>query len=89
MWTFNKSNAINSLPPINNFNPEKLDTDAWLYAASLFNAKYAVLTAKHDSGFCLFPTKYPGYEYSVKYTTWGNGTRDIVREFVESCASLQ
>src|SRR5688572_21888691 len=88
MWTFNSNLSMNFVPPVNDFNPVHLNTDSWLYAASLFNAKYAVLTAKHDSGFCLFPTKYPGYTYSVAHTKWGNGQRDIVQEFIQSCKSL-
>jgi len=47
--------------------------------SELFNTK------KHDDGFCLWPTAAPNYTYSVKYTQWGNGKRDIVGEFIQSC----
>ncbi|KAJ1499789.1 hypothetical protein HMI54_011410 [Coelomomyces lativittatus] len=59
--------------------------DEWVKAASYFKAKYAVLTAKHDSGFCIWPTTAANYTYSVKYTKWGGGKRDIVSEFIQSC----
>ena len=65
------------------FNPSMLDTDQWIRSASKAGAKYAVLVAKHCSGFCLWPTE--AHEYSVKYSPWKNGKGDIVREFVASC----
>ena len=72
-------------PVANVFNPAKLDTDQWMEAANAFGAKYAVLTAKHCDGFCLWPTRVPGYEYSVKNTTWRGGKGDVVGDFVKSC----
>ncbi|WP_433519532.1 alpha-L-fucosidase [Nonomuraea sp. CA-143628] len=40
-------------------------------------ARYAVLTAKHHDGFCLWQTEQSGYSSSVTVS------RDLVREFVE------
>jgi len=61
---------------------------SWAEAASAFGAKWAVLTAKHISGFCIWPTvatvhgkRYP---YSVAFTKWGGGQRDVVAEFAKS-----
>ena len=45
--------------------------------------KYAVLVAKHCSGFSLWPTK--AHEYSIKNSPYKNGKGDIVAEFVASC----
>ncbi len=70
-------------PDISIFNPPDLDTDQWLKAAKEMGATYAVLVAKHCSGFSLWPTK--AHPYSVKNTPWRNGGADIVRDFVESC----
>jgi alpha-L-fucosidase len=73
------------LPKPGDFQPTKLDTDQWLEAAVGFGAKYAVLTARHCMGFCLWPTDVNDYTHSVKYSSWGNGKRDVVGEFVNSC----
>jgi alpha-L-fucosidase len=68
-------------PPASAFNPDRLDTDAWVQAAHSFGAKYAVLTASHRSGFTLWPTK--SHNYSVAFS--GQAGRDILGEFVTSC----
>ncbi len=65
------------------FNPKELDTDQWLRAAKAAGATYAVLVAKHCSGFSLWPTK--AHPYSVKNTPWRNGQGDIVKDFIASC----
>lgn len=65
------------------FNPKKLDTDQWIRAAKSAGATYAVLVAKHCSGFSLWPTK--AHQYSVKNSPWKNGEGDIVKDFIASC----
>ena len=70
-------------PDISIFNPQELDTDQWIKAAKAAGAKYAVLVAKHCSGFSLWPTK--AHPYSVKNSPWRNGKGDIVKDFVASC----
>jgi alpha-L-fucosidase len=70
-------------PDLSIFNPKELDTDQWIKAAKAAGATYAVLVAKHCSGFSLWPTK--AHPYSVKNTPWRNGKGDIVRDFVASC----
>ena len=65
------------------FNPTELDTDQWMETASKLGAKYAVLVAKHGSGFSLWPTE--AHDYSVKNTAWRDGKGDIVADFVASC----
>lgn len=67
------------------FQPARLDTDQWMEAAVAIGAKYAVLTAKHGCGFCVWPTDVKDYDYSVKHTSWKNGKGDIVADFVKSC----
>ena len=68
------------IPDIQCWNPKKLDTDQWLRTAKAAGARYALLTAKHGTGFCLWPTKV--HDYHV-----GNSAvpRDVVGEFVQSC----
>lgn len=65
------------------FDPTALDTDQWLATAKSLGAKYAVLVAKHCSGFSLWPTE--AHEYSVKNSPYKGGKGDIVAEFVASC----
>ena len=70
-------------PDLSIFNPKELDTDQWIKAAKSAGATYAVLVAKHCSGFSLWPTK--AHPYSVKNTPWRNGKGDIVKDFIASC----
>ncbi len=70
-------------PDASVFNPKELDTDQWIKAAKSAGATYAVLVAKHCSGFSLWPTK--AHEYSVKNSSWKNGEGDIVNDFILSC----
>jgi alpha-L-fucosidase len=72
-----------SHPPASVFHPTKVNTDQWIAAAKAAGAKYAVLVAKHGSGFSLWPTA--AHAYSVKNSPWRNGKGDLVKDFIESC----
>jgi alpha-L-fucosidase len=65
------------------FNPRQLDADQWLRAVKAAGATYAVLTAKHTTGFILFPD--PEYEYAIDKTPFQGGQGDIVKAFIQSC----
>ena len=65
------------------FKPTALDAEQWVRTAKAMGAKYAVLTARHEGGFCLWPTKTT--EYSIKNSPYKNGKGDLVREFVDAC----
>jgi alpha-L-fucosidase len=54
MYSFYPNTSAYWIPPPTAFDPVDLDMDSWIQAAVAFNAKYAVLTTKHDSGFCLW-----------------------------------
>ena len=69
--------------PASAFNPQKLDIDQWMEAAKNIGAKYAILTARHEDGFCLWPTTTT--EYCVRNSPWKNGQGNVVREFVDAC----
>lgn len=62
------------------FDPVDCDPRKWVKAAKNAGMKYAVLTAKHHDGFCLFDSAYT--EYKITNTKAG---RDIVKEFVDAC----
>ena len=72
-----------SHPDASVFNPTELDTDQWLETARKLGAKYAVLVAKHCSGFSLWPTE--AHDYSVRNSPWKDGKGDIVADFISSC----
>ncbi len=59
---------------------DSLDVRSWARLAAESGMKYAVLTAKHVDGFCLWHTGQTNY--SVSSTPAG---RDIVGEFAEAC----
>ncbi|MEW6512030.1 MAG: alpha-L-fucosidase [Bacteroidota bacterium] len=64
------------------FNPVHLDARQWMRAARSAGLRYAVLTAKHHDGFCLWPSKVT--EHSVKHSPWRGGEGDVVREFIDA-----
>ena len=67
----------------NIFNPTRLDTDQWLKAAKAAGAKFAILTATHETGFGLWQSN--ANPYCLKAVKWRDGQGDIVRDFVTSC----
>ena len=68
---------------LQDFNPSKLDTDQWVRVAESMNAKYIILVAKHEGGFCLWQTD--STDYSVKKTPWRGGKGDVMADLAESC----
>jgi len=62
------------------YRPDLLDVDQWVSVARDAGMTYAVLTAKHISGFCLWPSKH------TDYTVADSGNRtDVVEAFVRAC----
>ena len=66
-------------PYFDEFNPVDYDPKAWAKAAKRAGMKYAVLTAKHHDGFCLFDSKLTDY----KATNTPAG-RDLVAEYIQA-----
>ena len=57
---------------------KSLDIQQWAGVAAEAGMKYAVLTAKHHDGFCLWPSQYT--EYSINNSPWKT---DVVGSFVK------
>lgn len=66
-------------PFFNEFNPDDYDPREWARVAKDAGMKYAVLTAKHHDGFCLFDSQLTDY----KATNTPAG-RDLVAEYVKA-----
>lgn len=64
---------------VDEFNPKEFNPKDWAKAAKNAGMKYAVLTAKHHDGFCLFDSAYTDYK-----STNTQCKRDIVKEYVEA-----
>jgi alpha-L-fucosidase len=76
-------NRIDPIADYQIFNPKNLDTDQWVKAAKDAGAKFAILTATHETGFALYQSEVN--PYSLKAVKWKNGKGDIVADFVASC----
>ena len=61
------------------FLPEAYDASEWARIAKEAGMKYAVMTAKHHDGFCLFDSKYTDYDIGDIMPG-----RDLVREFLDA-----
>lgn len=61
------------------FDPKYYDPKKWAKVAKNAGMKYAVMTAKHHDGFCLFDSKLTDY----KATNTPAG-RDLIKEYVEA-----
>ncbi|MBN1419641.1 MAG: alpha-L-fucosidase, partial [Planctomycetes bacterium] len=77
------ANQRTPIPDIDIFHPTRLDTDQWMESAKGMGARFAILTASHETGFRLWPSD--ANPYSTKALEWRDGRGDVVREFVESC----
>src|ERR1043165_3608804 len=62
------------------FNPANLDVDQWIRVAHDAGMKYAVLTTKHCTGHCLWPSKLTDFTVAASPVK-----TDIVRAFVDAC----
>ncbi|CAI9763229.1 unnamed protein product [Fraxinus pennsylvanica] len=67
------------------FNPTALNASQWANVAKDNGFLRVILTVKHCDGFCLWPSQYT--DYSVKSSSWRNGTGDVVKELTEAAKS--
>lgn len=61
------------------FNPDLFNAQEWAREAKKAGMKYAVLTAKHHEGFCLFDTDYT--DFKITNTSF---KRDLIKEYVKA-----
>jgi alpha-L-fucosidase len=64
------------------FAPTDFDAAEWARELARAGFGQAMLTAKHATGFCLWPSAYT--DYSVSGSPWKNGQGDVVREFTDA-----
>lgn len=80
MGTFTDDEYGRKDSPLSAYHPTALDVDQWIRVAQRAGMKYAVLTTKHCTGHCLWPTKWT--DYSVANSPVST---DVVGEFVKAC----
>ncbi|HKK31780.1 MAG TPA: alpha-L-fucosidase [Alphaproteobacteria bacterium] len=82
MATYKGVQWVEGYPDPSEFDPGgTVDTDAWAEAAKAADMKYAVLTVKHVSGFCLWDSKYTTYDVMHPDCPY---QKDLVAQFVKS-----
>lgn len=81
MSTFLGQELPSGAEPSSLYAPSTLDVDQWIQVARDAGMRYAVLTTKHVSGHCLWPSDHTDYHVG----TSGNRT-DVVEAFVTACA---
>jgi len=77
------ANRKNSITDIDMFNPRGYNTDQWIEAAVAMGARFAIITASHETGFRLWQSDVN--PYSMKALKWRNGRGDVVADFISSC----
>jgi alpha-L-fucosidase len=80
MSTFVANELPDGKAPATTYAPDKLDVAQWISIARDSGMKYAILTAKHVAGHCLWPTKHT--DYSV---TQSADKTDVLEKFVTAC----
>lgn len=81
--TWQDTESDNLSTPASAINPDKLDTDQWCRVAQSMGARYIVFVAKHEGGFCWWPTDTT--DYSVKSSPWRSGKGDVMADLAASC----
>ena len=80
MSTFDGNELSDGRAPAALYAPHALDVDQWVSVARDAGMRYAVLTAKHVAGHCLWPSRHTAY-------TVANSTdrTDVCERFVDAC----
>jgi alpha-L-fucosidase len=67
------------------FNPSQFNAEQWVIEAKSAGMKYAVLTAKHTGGYCLWPSEFTDNHDITAFYNYKNGKGDIVKDYVNAC----
>lgn len=81
MSTFVGQELPSGQEPSTVYAPDALDVDQWIQVARDAGMKYAILTTKHVSGHCLWPSKHTDYHVGTS-----SDRTDVVGAFVSACA---
>jgi alpha-L-fucosidase len=79
MGTFHDMEWVNPNQDPRSFNPTALDCGQWADAARAAGMRFAVLTAKHHDGFCLWPSSLT--TYNVMSSSYPH---DVVARYMEA-----
>ncbi len=84
--TFSGKEHQREAVPSDTYAPTDLDVEQWVRVARDAGMKYAVLTAKHTAGHCLWDShvRWKGKEFDYDVATSGDKT-DVVAAFVAAC----
>jgi alpha-L-fucosidase len=82
MQTFLSTDVVSPAPPVATYQPTGMDPDQWVATAWHAGFRYVVLTVKHHTGFCLWPSQYTSY--SVANPDCGNH-QDVVGLTAAAC----
>jgi len=66
--------------PVERFAPTALDVKSWAHAAKEAGMTFAILTAKHETGFCLWDSQ--GCDYDIAHSPVKG---DILADFIAAC----
>jgi len=80
MSTFDGNELSDGRAPAALYAPDALDVDQWVSVARDAGMRYAVLTAKHVAGHCLWPSRHTAY--TVAYSS---DRTDVCEKFVDAC----
>jgi len=80
MSTFDGKELSDGRSPATLYAPDALDVDQWVSVARDAGMRYAVLTAKHVAGHCLWPSRHTLYTIANSYDR-----TDVCAKFVDSC----
>lgn len=75
--SFQRLSVDDYAPWVEQFNPQHVDFDAWAELAQAAGMEYAVFTAKHHDGYCMYDSAHSDYS-SAKQAP----QRDFVAEFL-------
>jgi len=78
-----QQNRITPVANIHLFDPTQLDVEQWVISAKEAGARFAFITATHETGFALYPSR--ANPYNTRALGWTNGKEDLVGDFIRAC----